>query len=252
MTVAIRFYEELNYFIPEVKRKKLFPVKIYPEQTVKDLIESLGVPHVEVDLILINGRSVDFSFIPRNGAKISVYPVFESLNISGVTKLRQTPLRNPAFALDVHLGKLARYLRLVGFRADYRRVWEDSDLVSHAVENNLIILSRDRGLLKRKIISRGLFVYNTDPREQIKEICRRLDIYSLINPFSRCLTCSGILNSVKYNSEEFDLIKEQIPPGVLSWCRDYKRCGDCGKIYWEGSHMEKLKKLVSSVTDLRM
>ncbi len=243
-TVTIRFYEELNYFLPESKQKQSFEAPLYPGQSVKDLIESLNVPHVEVDLILVNGVSVDFSFQPSPGDYISVYPVFESLNIENVTRLRPFPLRTPAFALDVHLGKLARYLRLLGFRAEYRKNWDDADLVSYGVDNLLIVLTRDRGLLKRKVLDRGMFVFSTDPEEQLREICRRLDLYSLVRPYSRCLSCGGKLTVLEYGSVEFDSVKDKIPPGVISWCREYSLCTGCGKLFWKGSHIRNLDRII--------
>ena len=247
MKVTIRFYEELNFFLPREYRKIPFSVQLQPRQSVKDLIESLNVPHTEVDLILVNGVSVDFSFQPSGGDKISVYPVFESLNIENVTRLRPFPLRSPAFALDVHLGKLARYLRLLGFRADYRKYWDDADLVNYAVENKMIILTRDRGILKRKVINHGMYVFSTDPLEQIREICRRLDIYTLIKPFTRCLSCGGILTELEYGSAEFDLVRDRIPPGVVSWCREYSLCSGCSKVFWKGSHMADLENIITIV-----
>ncbi len=245
--VTIRFYEELNFFLPLSRQKTSFQAELYTGQTVKDLIESLGIPHTEVDLVLVDGRSVDFSYQPSADDNISVYPVFETFDISGLTLLRAEPLRNPAFVLDVHLGTLARYIRLLGFSAVYRRDWDDADLASYAEENKLILLSRDRGLLKRKNVSHGMFIYHTDPREQIKEVCRRLDLYSSIDPFSRCLKCGGKLYTLEYESDDFKEIRDQIPEGVLSWCREYKQCGTCGRIYWEGSHMKVLHGIIESV-----
>lgn len=249
LTVTIRFYEELNYFLPELKRKQPFEAPLYPGQSVKDLIESLNVPHVEVDLILINGVSVDFSFQPAPGDYISVYPVFESLNIENVTRLRPLPLRVPAFALDVHLGKLARYLRLLGFRAAYRKNWDDAELVAYGVANSLIVLTRDRGLLKRKLLKRGMFVFSTDPEEQLREICRRLDLYSMVNPYTRCLSCGGKLRDLVYGSGEFLSVQERIPPGVLSWCREYSLCTVCGKLFWKGSHIKHLDRIIRTIQD---
>ncbi len=245
--VTIRFYEELNFFLPPSRRKTAFQAKLYTGQTVKDLIESLGIPHTEVDLVLVNGLSVDFSFQPSANDRISVYPVFETFNISGLTRLRAVPLRNPAFVLDVHLGALARYIRLLGFPAVYRRDWDDADLAAYAKKNALILLSRDRGLLKRKNVSHGMFVYHTDPREQVKEVCRRLDLYSSITPFSRCLKCSGELHELEYGLNEFKKVRDRIPEGVLSWCREYKLCNKCGRVYWEGSHMKVLHAIIESV-----
>lgn len=188
--------------------------------------------------------SVDFSFQPLDGDYISVYPVFESLNIENVTTLRPLPLRTPAFALDVHLGKLARYLRLLGFKAEYRKNWDDAELVSYGADHSLIVLTRDRGLLKRKVLDRGMFVFSTDPEEQLREICRRLDLYSLVRPYTRCLSCGEKLKVLEYGSVEFDSVKDKIPPGVIAWCQDYLLCTGCGKIYWKGSHISKLDRII--------
>ncbi len=249
MTVTIRFYEELNFFLSREKQKTAFQTALYTGQTVKDLIESLGVPHTEVDLVLVNGESVDFSFQPPDSSSISVYPVFETFSLSNVTRLRPNPLRNPAFILDVHLGTLARYIRLLGFPALYRRDWKDAELALYAEENSLILLTCDRGLLKRKMVSRGMFVHASDPLEQVQEVCRRLQLSALVKPFSRCLSCGGMLDVVLYGSAAFERIKENIPPGVLSWCREYRWCASCGKVYWEGSHMDRLRSIVESVTE---
>ena len=113
--IFLRFYEELNDFLPEEKRKKRFLHQYIDRTSVKDLIESLGVPHTEIDLILVNGKSVSFKYLINDGDDISVYPVFESIDITGLQHLRPKPLRDPKFIADVHLGRLARYLRMLGF-----------------------------------------------------------------------------------------------------------------------------------------
>jgi len=117
---SIRFYEELNDFLPLERRKVDFSHEFQRRASIKDLIEALGVPHTEVDLILVNGASVDFSYIVRDGDRISVYPMFEAFDIQTVSRVRPQPLRVIRFVLDVHLGKLARYLRLLGFDTLYR------------------------------------------------------------------------------------------------------------------------------------
>src|SRR3989338_9144205 len=110
-----RFYEELNDFLPPERRKTTFTREFRNRASVKDMIEALGVPHTEVDLILVNGASVDFSYLVQDGDRISVYPMFESFDIRPLVHLRPRPLREPKFVLDTHLGKLAVYLRLLGF-----------------------------------------------------------------------------------------------------------------------------------------
>lgn len=245
--VTIRFYEELNDFLPAASRKKEMNFEFRGRRSVKDLIESFGVPHVEVDLILVNGESVGFSHIVADGDRISVYPVFETLDVGTVTRLRPDPLRDPRFVLDVHLRKLARRLRLMGFDVDYHPDRDDDALADIAEREERILLSRDRQLMMRRKVSRGLYVRNTDPALQVTEVLERLDLWELCRPFSRCIECNEKIEELepeKPGSAEF---MELIPPGVRSWCTEYYRCRGCGRIYWKGSHYEKLQTKVEMI-----
>ncbi len=245
--VSVRFYEELNDFLPAGRRKREIEVEFGGRRSIKDLIESLGVPHVEVDLILINGESVGFERIVADGDRIGVYPVFETLDITSVTRLRPVPLRDPCFVLDVHLRKLAKRLRLLGFDVDYLPERDDEELAAVAEAGGRILLSRDRGLMMRKNVSRGLWVRETDPERQLIEILERLDLRSLCRPFTRCIECNGEIDPVDFGSPEGRALATRVPPGVLSWCREYFRCRACGRIYWKGSHYEKLRKRVEKL-----
>lgn len=242
--VTIRFYEELNDFLPAADRKKDIDFEFRGRRSVKDLIESFGVPHVEVDLILVNGESVGFSRIVADGDRISVYPVFESLDVGPVTRLRPEALRDPRFVLDVHLRKLARHLRLMGFDVDYRPDRDDDALADIAERDGRILLSRDRQLMMRRKVSRGLYVRNTDPDLQVDEVLERLDLRKLCRPFTRCIECNGLIGPVDPGPAG---IEDLIPPGVRSWCAEYYRCRGCGRIYWKGSHYEKLMKRVDKI-----
>lgn len=242
--ITIRFYEELNDFLPAAARKKDIDYEFGGRRSVKDLIESFGVPHVEVDLILANGVSVDFSYIVRDGDRISVYPVFESLSIASVTRLRPEPLRDPRFVLDVHLRKLARRLRLMGFDVDYDPDRDDAVLADIAERDGRILLSRDRQLMMRKKVTRGLYVRNIDPEKQVSEVLDRLDLRDRCRPFTRCIECNDLIEEL--NGEEAER-EENIPSGVRSWCTEYYRCRGCGRIYWKGSHYEKLLKRVEMI-----
>ncbi len=243
--VTIRFYEELNDFLPPASRKKDIEFEFKGRRSVKDLIESFGVPHVEVDLILVNGESVTFARIVGDRDRISVYPVFERLDLGKVTRLRPEPLRDPRFVLDVHLRKLARRLRLMGFDVDYHPDRDDDALADIADREGRILLSRDRQLMMRKIVSRGLYVRNTDPELQIVEVLERLDLRRLCRPFTRCIECNGLIGPVDPGPAG---VMDLIPPGVRTWCAEYYRCGGCGKIYWKGSHYEKLMKRVDQIS----
>ncbi|MBN2078894.1 MAG: MoaD/ThiS family protein [Spirochaetes bacterium] len=242
--VVVRFYEELNDFLPRDRRRRDLEIESRGRRSVKDLIESLGVPHVEVDLILVNGESVGFDRIVADGDRISVYPVFERLDITSVTRLRPEPLRTPRFVLDVHLRKLARRLRLLGFDVDYLPNRDDAELAAVAEAEDRILLSRDQRLMMRKNVSRGLWVRATDPELQVEEILDRLDLRALCRPFTRCVECNGIIEAVNDRDPE---IGTRVPPGVLAWCSVYHRCRQCGRFYWKGSHYEKLRKRLEKI-----
>ena len=173
--VTVRFYEELNDFLESKRRKVRSEITFELPRSVKDLIESLGVPHVEVDLILVNGESCRFDRIVGNGDDVSVYPVFESLNIGGVGRLRPRPLRVTRFVLDIHLGALTRRIRLVGFDAKDSIV-DDGELALCSSREERILLTRDLGLLKRGIVTRGLAIRASDPDEQLFELLDRLNL----------------------------------------------------------------------------
>lgn len=245
--IIIRYYEELNDFIAKDWRKRDIDFSFSGRRSVKDLIESMGVPHAEVDLILVNGQSVNFNYIVKNGDRISVYPVFESLSINDVTHLREFPLRDVKFVLDVHLRKLARKLRLLGFDVDYKENRDDPELAEIARKEKRILLTRDRELLKRKIVDRGIIIRNTDSRAQIDEVLDRLDLWSLCRPFTRCIECNGMITAVSPEDDDFSRIKSRIPDGVLTWCGEFFLCDSCGNIYWKGSHFERLKEYVENI-----
>ena len=245
-SVIIRFYEELNCFVKAYPPKKDIPFSFTGKRSVKDLIESFGVPHTEVDLILINGESAGFDYIVADGDRISVYPVFERMDIQGLSPLREKPLRNSRFVLDVHLGKLARSLRMLGFDCIYNLSLDDPELAALSVSEQRILLTRDRGLLKRKIVTHGLYVHSDDPEEQLKEIVSRLDLYGQMQPLTRCLRCNGLLEALE--GDRLEDLKPQIPPKVLIWCREFSVCSSCGRIYWEGNHYDAMRKRIRGIT----
>lgn len=240
--ITIRFYEELNDFLHYSRRKKAFEFPLPEKRTVKDIIESLGVPHTEIDLILANREPVGFTYHPFPGDYISVYPVFESFDITGITPLRPKPLREPKFVLDVHLGTLARYLRLLGFDTIYRNDLADEEIIGISVSEHRIILTRDLPLLKNGRVTHGYFVRKTLPSEQLTEVVCRFDLRKQMNPFSRCITCNGIIEKIDKERVEKDL-----PPNTRKTFSDFYRCTLCKKVYWKGSHWEKLQRVVDGI-----
>ena len=233
--VYLRFYEELNDFLSPKRRKVGFPYRISGVVSVKHVIESLGVPHTEVDLILANQRSVDFSYILQPDDRISIYPVFEAFDISPLTRLRPKPLRNTRFVLDTHLGRLAVYLRFAGFDTLYNNEYSDDELACISVEELRILLTRDRELLKRRIISRGCYIHATKAAEQLREVFQRLQL-SIKAPLNqRCTRCNTRLEPVAKE----DII-ERLETDSRKHYQEFYICQTCDKIYWKGSHYHKI------------
>ena len=237
-----RFYEELNEFLSLEKRKEFFPYSFNGNPSVKDAIEALGVPHVEVDLILVNSLSVDFSYKLQNADSVSVYPIFESFDITSVTHLREKPLRDLKFILDVHLGKLAKYLRLCGFNSHYQTGYNDQEIIRLAVSNKMVILTRDKELLKNKKVTHGYWIRSQYLEEQLKEVFLQFDLKNQIRLFTRCMECNGILADVSKKDIMYRLL-----PKTRQYYQKFTKCPDCDRIYWVGSHHEKMKEYIASL-----
>ncbi len=241
---TFRFYEELNDFLPPHRRKATFAHEWPGAAAVKDLIEALGVPHTEVDLILVNGEPVDFAYRPRDGDRISVYPMFESLDISPVQRLRPRPLREPRFVVDGHLGRLAAYLRLLGFDTLWDNDFDDETLARFTQQQKRALLTRDRGLLKRKVVTRGYWVRSSVPREQLHEVVERFDLRRNVAPFTRCLVCNALLRPASLEE-----VREHLLPRTARYYREFWRCTQCARIYWKGAHFQRMENLVREVLD---
>jgi len=251
---TFRFYAELNdFFLPQgegskrrgpERRATEMPFRFHVPPTVKDAIEGLGVPHVEVDLILVHGVSVGFAHRLADGDRVSVYPVFESLDIASVVRLRAEPLRRTAFVADVHLRRLARLLRLLGFDATHSSDFADAELVEISASEGRILLTRDRQLLKHGRLTHGYWVRSTDPIEQAREVVQRFDLGDDARPFTRCPACNGALEPV-----EKEAVAAEIPPKTARWLDEYVRCGGCAKLYWRGTHFRRLEGLVERILE---
>lgn len=239
--IHLRFYGSLNDFLSFDKRQQTFTHWLKGNPSVKDTIESLGVPHPEVELILCNGESVDFNYGVNEGDFLSVYPHFSNL------KLDHQRLRNPLsvrrFVLDVHLGKLATQMRLLGFDVLYENNYVDAELAEISHQQQRILLTRDQALLKRSIVTYGYWVRATETEAQLAEILHRFALVSHIRPFQRCLKCNGLIQSVAKEA-----IQEQLEPLTKQHYQEFYQCSNCEQIYWKGSHYPKLQKLINRVT----
>jgi len=243
---TFRFYAELNDFLPAGQRQQEVVRSFLDTPTVKDQIEACGVPHTEVELILVGGRSVGFDHRLEDGNRVSVYPVFEALDVAPLIRLRARPLRDPRFVLDVHLGKLARRLRLLGFDALWDRDAADEQLVGLSLSERRILLTRDRGLLKRRELTHAAAVRATDPRRQLREVVERFDLARSAAPFTRCLACNGRLAAVRKED-----VLDRIPAETRLHYDTFLTCASCHRVFWWGPHSRRLKEIVEEALGAR-
>jgi uncharacterized protein with PIN domain len=240
MPVAqFRFYEELNDFLAPDRHKCEFVASFARAATVKNAIEALGVPHTEVELILVNGRSVDFTYRMQEGDRVSVYPMFEAFDIEPLLRVRPQPLRDTRFVADSHLGGLARLLRMAGFDTRYDNQCDDDEIRRRADEEGRIILTRDRALLMCRSVTHGCYVHALAPQAQFQEIIDRLQLGPRVRPFTLCLHCNLPLVAV-----EKAQIADRLPPAIAAGYERFCRCTGCQRVYWEGSHWERMRELL--------
>jgi len=237
--IEIRFYAELNDFLRPEHRQREFSHAFHGTPSVKDTIESIGVPHTEVDVILVDDRSVGFNHLLQGGERVAVYPVFERYDVSPIMRLRPAPLRVTRFIADVHLGALARHLRLLGFDTIWERDLADEAIVEIARDEQRIILTRDKGILKNGRVTHGYWLRSTDPLRQLEEVIRAIDLARAIEPYTRCMECNGELQPAERSA-----VARSVPLQVFLVYRDFRQCRRCRRVYWKGSHLRRLDKVI--------
>ncbi len=237
--VKLRFYQSLNDFIRLALRNSEISYYLDRKASIKDMIESFNVPHTEVEQILVNGIAVDFNYIVKNGDYIQVYSAYESSETRGLLQLRPKLLPPQKFIIDANLGKLARYLRLLGFDCLYRNDYNDDEIARMSNEQQRIALTRDRTLLRRKIIIYGYFVRADMPIIQTKEVLNRFDLYSQLKPFTRCVHCNGQFMAIDKRT-----IEHRLEPLTRQYYEKFLICSQCKQVYWQGSHYNRLKHLI--------
>jgi len=239
---TFRFYAELNDFIAAHRCQREFAIDCAADASVKHVIEAIGVPHTEIDLILINGISTGFDQRLQPGDRVSVYPKFEAFDISAMLRLRAHPLRVTRFVADAHLGGLARLLRMAGFDTLYTNPLDDAMIERIAERDGRIVLTRDRELLKRRSISHGCYVHALKPDRQLGEIFARLDLASSMRPFSLCLDCNAPLRSI-----DKALVEPALPPRVRERFQRFSTCDVCQRVFWEGSHWQRMRERLATI-----
>lgn len=237
--VKFRFYEELNNYLPEGNRKVWFDFYFIGIHSLKEIFRSMKVPPDEIDLVLVNQQSKGFDYQVRDGDRISVYPVFELFDISEFPEIREKPLRNPTFICDVHLGKLSRFLRMLGFDTTYSNLFTPKELVERSIAGNRILLSKSYRLTHHPEVQRAYRIRSSDPEEQIKDTIDRLNLAGLAKPFTRCLSCNNELQGVSKSE-----INHQLQPNTAKYYTEFLRCPSCDRLFWEGSHYEHMMRFI--------
>lgn len=248
-SITLRFYKELNDFLPIAKRNISFKHHFEHAGSIKDVIESLGVPHTEVDVIIANGQPVTFDYKIKHGDHISIYPLSDLINVSPVAHLQPAPpgkiKGEIKFVLDVQLGRLAAYLRMLGFDTLYQNNFNDRELAEISVEQQRILLTYDKRLLMRKIITHGYYVRERQPKKQLLEIIKRFDLFNHFNPFTRCMSCNSKLKEV-----DKEAIKAQLMPRTQEDYNEFWQCNTCKKVYWKGSHYQRMQEQIKLLQNL--
>jgi uncharacterized protein with PIN domain len=242
ISLNVRCYAELNDVLPNTLRYRTFVHRIGHPCTVAQLLRSLRLLPESVDLVLVNGVSADLGFPLQDGDRVSLYPVFESFDISTATRLRAVPLRLPRFIADVHLGKLANHLRMFGFDTAYTNDARDAELIRLAVDEQRTLLSKDRELLQNEALPRRYFVRATDPFLQVVEVFRRFDLFGSVRPFTRCIACNAQLVAVNK-----DHVLHRLPLKVQAAYTEFQMCERCDRVYWKGSHYERMREFMQRV-----
>jgi uncharacterized protein with PIN domain len=242
--VEFRFYEELNDFLPPARRKRSFTCDSARDASVKHAIEALGVPHTEVELVLVNGVSVGFEQALHDGDCISVYPKFEAFDIRPLLRVRERPMRDTRFIADAHLGRLARYLRFLGYDTLYRNAWNDRELVSIAATEQRVLLTRDRAVLMHRELSHGCYVRDGQALAQLRALALRLDLGRAAARASRCMLCNTPLQPV-----DKEAIAERLLPATREHHHEFWLCLTCDRVYWRGSHWQRLRRCVDQALE---
>jgi uncharacterized protein len=239
---TFRLYAELNDFLPRARRQTTIKREFDNGTPVKDLLEAIGVPHAEIELVVVNGRCVGFGRQVLNGDLVSAYPKFHAIDIGAARSLAPAPQVQPRFIADVHLGRLAAYLRAAGIDTLYRNNYDDLEIITLAVAQDRTILTRDVALLKHGAVTRGRFIRHTEPAAQLLEVVRHFELARHADPFSRCPRCNAPIREVPKAA-----VEHLLAPRTREHYHEFSQCQQCAHVYWRGSHYIRMRLLLDHV-----
>ncbi len=236
------FYGYLRDLLPKEMRQKVIPYKLNGRVAVKHSVEALGIPHTDVAHILLQGELVEFSCLVRAGDTFHIYPAQYPLDKPLPEILRPALMSPPRFILDNHLGRLANYLRLLGFDTWYRNDYDDEELAHLSSTEQRVLLTRDRRLLMRKVVVYGFCLRTKVPRQQLLDVMERYDLKDHINPWCRCIRCNGQLVPVSKGE-----VRDRLEPKTKKYYHEFRQCQHCNQVYWKGSHFQSLQQFIEDI-----
>ncbi|RYZ31895.1 MAG: twitching motility protein PilT, partial [Myxococcaceae bacterium] len=237
--LTVRFHGVLNDFLAPERRDVAFTHVLQGSPSVKDLIESLGPPHPEVDVVLVDGEAVGFEHRARADTRLVVYPALQAPGVPPEARVGPPLPDMPRFVLDVGLGRLSGFLRMLGFDTLWRNDSADEHLARLSRQESRVLLTRDLGLLKRSEVVHGYFPRATDPAHQLVEVVRRYALTERMRPFSRCMACNALLSAASP-----DEVQGRVPEGVAGRHSHFRQCPGCQRVFWPGTHHGRMQVLV--------
>ena len=242
MHIIINFHEQLNFFLKRGHKGRGIEYPLTRRASVKDIIESFGVPHTETGCILFNNTPVDFSFIPASCGTLQVDAIPTPFKLRQPSLLRPEPADNIKFIADVNVIKLGKLLILLGFDVVFSPSWSDGKIADMADKTGRIVLTRDTGLLKRSKIVFARRIRADLPYDQLVETILFFGLTPFISFFSRCTKCNKKLKPVS-KREVLDLLE----PKTKLYFNSFFQCPECKKVFWQGSHYDNILKKIASL-----
>jgi uncharacterized protein with PIN domain/sulfur carrier protein ThiS len=227
-TARFRFADALSMFLRPELRGAVFAYECARAANLKNAIEALGVPHTEVGVVLVNGNPATLQRTVREGDEVEVLAYAQVQDSA------------PLFLADAHLGALARFLRMLGFDTVHDQALADREIRRIAHGEGRVVLTRDRDLLKCREIERGCYVRSLKPEAQLREVAARYELAKHARPFTLCLHCNLPLAAVAG-----DLVASRVPPRVLELHNAFTHCAGCDRVYWPGTHYERMKSALA-------
>lgn len=246
LNITLIFHGDL---IPLLRKKQTNPI-IYPltrRASIKDIIESCGVPHTEIGGIALGKLDIDFDYIPDADCIIDIFSVTTATMHSPAGELLRPPPGKLHFMVDVNVAKLVPLLRMSGVSADLlpvKYIREAARVASLVNQKQCILLTRNRDLLKIREFVHGRLLRSQQPIVQLREVIMSYGLQTKLHPFSRCMACNGWLEKVDKSEIEHRLL-----PLTRQYYDHFKQCTSCEKIYWQGSHHERMVKIIESILE---